>query len=167
LGNYARNNFQVIPQSSQTKFGTLNEALQLNVFFEGQEQYFYTTRFGAGKAAGVRKKICNSILLPSGYQTVEEELTDVIGYYRLGELNNNLGSDDFGELSVLRGVGAFQSYLRNRLDAIVFNVEHKGILISKYGTTRWGVRWQHDDIVDRYKEWERIDSAGYSVPHSG
>jgi hypothetical protein len=23
-----------------------------------------------------------------------------------------------------------------------------------------------EDIVDRYKEWERIDSAGYSIPHS-
>jgi hypothetical protein len=166
LGNYGRNNFQVIPQSSQTNFGTLNEALQLNVFFEGQEQYFYTTVFGAGKASWRPEKNVQLDFIVSGYQTVEEELTDVIGYYRLGELNNNLGSDEFGELSVLRGVGAFQGYLRNRLDAIVFNIEHKGLFVSNYGTTRWGLRWQHDDIVDRYKEWERIDSAGYSVPHT-
>ena len=102
----------------------------------------------------------------SGYQTTESELTDVIGYYRLGELNNNLGSDEFGDIKVLRGVGAFQDYLRNGLDAIVLNIGHKGLLITEHGSFRWGLRLQHDDIQDRYKEWERIDSAGYSVPHS-
>ena len=165
LGNYARNNFQVVPQTSTTKFGTLNEALQLNVFFEGQEQYFYTTRFGAAKATWRPERNIQLDFIATGYQTVEEELTDVIGYYRLAELNNNLGSDEFGDIRLLRGVGAFQSYLRNRLDAIVFNAEHKGMLIGNKGTYRWGLRWQRDDIVDRYKEWERIDSAGYSVPH--
>jgi hypothetical protein len=165
LGNYARNNFQVIPQTSSTKFGTLNEALQLNVFFEGQEQYFYTTRFGAVKATFRPERNIQLDFIATAYQTVEEELTDVIGYYRLAELNNNLGSDEFGDVKLLRGVGAFQSYLRNRLDAIVVNAEHKGMYITKAGTLRWGMRWQRDDILDRYKEWERIDSAGYAVPH--
>lgn len=166
LGNYARNNFRVEPQSSSTKFGTLNEALELNVAFDGQEQYFYTTKFGALKGSWTPKKNMLLEFTGSGYQTTEQELTDVIGYYRLGELNNNLGSDDFGEIKVLRGVGAFQNYLRNGLDAIVFNVGHAGLAVTKKGTIRWGARWQHNDIADRYKEWERIDSAGYSVPHT-
>ena len=166
LGSYARNNFQVIPQTSQTKFGTLNEALQLTVFFEGQEQYFYTTAFGAAKATWRPERNLRFEFISSAYQTVEEELTDVIGYYRLAELNNNLGSDDFGDVKVLRGVGAYQSYLRNRMDAIVFTAEAKGTWVSNFGTTRFGLKYEHDDVVDRYKEWERIDSAGYSVPHS-
>ncbi len=165
LGSYAKNNYKVIPQTSTTKFGTLNEALQLNVFFEGMEQYFYTTAFGAVKATWQPERNLSLDFIASGYQTVEQELTDVIGYYRLGELNNNLGSDEFGDIKILRGVGAFQSYLRNRLDAIVTNAEHKGTLTNKNGALRWGLRWEHDDIIDRYKEWERIDSAGYSAPH--
>ncbi len=166
LGNYAKNDYRVLPQTSETKFGTLNEALQLNVFFDGQEQYFYTTKFGAFKASYTPEKNVFLDFIVSGYQTEEEELTDVIGYYRLGELNNNLGSDDFGEIKDLRGEGAFQNYLRNRMDAIVGNLEHKGTWITEKGILRWGARWQHDDIQDRYKEWERIDSAGYSVPHN-
>lgn len=167
LGSYARNNFQVLPQTSETKFGTLNEALQLTVFFEGQEQYYYTTAFGAAKATWRPERNLRFEFISSGYQTVEQELTDVIGYYRLAELNNNLGSDDFGDVKVLRGVGAFQSYLRNRLDAIVVTAEGKGTWINDYGTTRFGLKFERDDVVDRYKEWERIDSAGYSVPHTG
>jgi hypothetical protein len=166
LGSYARNNFQVIPQTSQTKFGTLNEALQLTVFFEGQEQYFYTTAFGAAKATWRPERNLSFEFISSAYQTVEEELTDVIGYYRLAELNNNLGSDDFGDVKVLRGVGAYQSYLRNRMDAIVFTAEAKGTWVSNFGTTRFGIKFERDDVIDRYKEWERIDSAGYSVPHT-
>jgi len=166
LGSYARNNFQVIPQTSQTKFGTLNEALQLTVFFEGQEQYFYTTTFGAAKATWRPERNLRFEFISSAYQTVEEELTDVIGYYRLAELNNNLGSDDFGDVKVLRGVGAYQSYLRNRLDAIVYTAEGKGTWVNDFGTTRFGLRYEYNDIIDRYKEWERIDSAGYSVPHT-
>jgi hypothetical protein len=166
LGSYARNNFQVIPQTSQTKFGTLNEALQLTVFFEGQEQYFYTTTFGAAKATWRPERNLRFEFISSAYQTVEEELTDVIGYYRLAELNNNLGSDDFGDIKVLRGVGAYQSYLRNRLDAIVYTAEGKGTWVTDFGTTRFGLRYEYNDIIDRYKEWERIDSAGYSVPHT-
>lgn len=165
LGNYAKNNFQVLPQTSATKFGTLSEALQLNIFFEGQEQYFYTTRFGALKANWRPFGNAHLSFYATAYQTVEQELTDVIGYYRLAELNNSLGSDDFGEIKLLRGVGAFQNYLRNRLDAIVLNAGHDGVYSTKKGTIRWGLRVQRDDIVDRYKEWERIDSAGYSVPH--
>ena len=166
LGSFAKNNYRVIPQSSTTKFGTLNEALQLNVSFDGMEQYFYTTAFGAAKASWKPERNLTLDFIVSGYQTVEQELTDVIGYYRLGELNNNLGSDDFGDVKFLRGVGGYQSYLRNRLDAIVTNVEHKGTLLTEKGAFRWGLRWEHDDIIDRYKEWERVDSAGYSVPHT-
>jgi hypothetical protein len=165
LGNYGKNNYRVVPQTSQTQFGTLNEALQLNIFFEGQEQYYYTTLFGATKASWYPERNIKLDFIASAYQTVENELTDVTGYYRLAELNNNLGSDNFGDITVVRGVGAFQNYMRNRLDAIVMNLEHQGTLITETGTLRWGLRLQHDDIVDRYKEWERIDSAGYSVTH--
>ncbi|MGB0930964.1 MAG: carboxypeptidase-like regulatory domain-containing protein, partial [Chitinophagales bacterium] len=37
LTNYANNRYELAPDSSRTSFGTFNEALQLRVFFEGQE----------------------------------------------------------------------------------------------------------------------------------
>lgn len=166
LGNYSRNLYQVIPASRTTDFGTIQESLRLNVFFDGREDYDFTTRFAALGAKYRPKKNLQLIFQSSVFQTTEQEYFDVIGAYRLGELNTNLGSDDFGEISFTRSVGSFQNYARNYLDAIVANVSHQGIYDLDEVTWRWGVKLQMEDIIDRYKEWERIDSAGFNVPNN-
>ncbi len=165
LGNYARNIYEVIPSVRTTDFGTFSEALRLTVFFDGREDYDFTTRFGALSTTYTPSKNLQLKFSASAFQTTEQEYFDVIGAYRLGELNTNLGSDDFGEISFVRGVGGFQNFARNELDAIVTNFSHSGIYDDDDLTWRWGVTLQYEDIVDRYKEWERIDSAGYSIPH--
>ena len=164
LGNFSRNNYQVVPDRRTTDFGTFQEALRLEVFFDGKEDYDFTTRFGALSTTYRPDKELQLKFTTSAFQTTEQEYFDVIGAYRLGELNNNLGSDDFGEISFLRGIGGFQNYARNKLDAIVANFAHDGIYDKDEVTWRWGVKYQYEDIIDTYKEWERIDSAGYNVP---
>jgi hypothetical protein len=47
LGNVARNSYQLVPQSRKTSFGTVNQALGLNIYFEGQEVDLYNTLLGA------------------------------------------------------------------------------------------------------------------------
>lgn len=166
LGSYAANLYEVIPSTRQTDFGSFQEALRLTVFFDGMESYTYETVFGALNAT---QKVSDRMELQytvSAYQSVEQEYFDVIGAYRLGELELNLGSDDFGQVVQERGVGEFQNYARNTLDAIFFNLEHRGRYFFDNSTLSWGLKYQRDDIVDRYKEWERIDSAGYNVPHN-
>lgn len=165
LGNYANNLYEVVPSTRTTDFGNISEALRLTVFFDGMESYTYETLFGAISAKNRPSKRLELQYTASVYQTVEQEYFDVIGAYRLGELELNLGSDDFGEVVVERGVGEFQNYARNKLDAIIFNFEHRGQYFFDESALSWGVKYQRDDIVDRYKEWERIDSAGYNIPH--
>ena len=166
LGNYSRNQYEVIPSTRTTDFGTFQEALRLQVFFDGREDYDFNTRFGALSTTYNPDKNLQLKFTASGYQTSEQEHFDVLGAYRLGELNNNLGSDDFGDISFVRGIGGFQNYARNDLDAIVANIGHDGIWDKEDITWRWGVKYQYEDIIDRYKEWERIDSAGFSVPNN-
>ncbi|MCR9153471.1 MAG: carboxypeptidase regulatory-like domain-containing protein [Bacteroidetes bacterium] len=165
LGNYSRNLYQVIPSSRTTDFGTIQESLRLNVFFDGREDYDFTTRFAAIGAKYRPQKGLQLNFQSSVFQTTEQEYFDVIGAYRLGELNTNLGSDQFGEISFTRSIGGFQNYARNYLDAIVANISHNGIYDKDEVTWRWGVKFQMEDIIDRYKEWERIDSAGFNVPN--
>ena len=83
----------------------------------------------------------------------------------LSELNNDLGSDDFGEISLVRGVGAFQDYRRNFLDAYIVNAKYAEGRFFDAGKLNWGATVQGENIYDRYKEFQRIDSAGYSLPH--
>ncbi|KAB2814151.1 TonB-dependent receptor [Phaeocystidibacter luteus] len=165
LGNIAQNDYRVQPGTRNTQFGSFQEALQLTVFFEGQENYQYNTTFGALSTEYAPHDDLSLSFYTSAYQTVETEYVDVIGLYRLGDLNTNLGSDDFGEIASVRGVGGFHQYARNTMDAIIFNVGHRGVMHMDKGSLYWGGRLQREDIVDRYKEWEYIDSAGYSVTH--
>ncbi len=165
LGNYSRNLYQVIPETRTTDFGTIQESLRLNVFFDGREDYDFTTRFAALGAKYRPSKGLQLNFQSSVFQTTEQEYFDVVGAYRLGELNTNLGSDQFGEISFTRSIGGFQNYARNYLDAIVANISHNGIYDKDEVTWRWGVKLQMEDIIDRYKEWERIDSAGFNVPN--
>ena len=165
LGNFSRNIYKVIPDVRTTKFGTFQEALQLTVFFDGQENYDFTTRFGALSATNRPNKNLELRYTVSAFQTTEQEYFDVIGAYRLGELNSSLGSDDFGEVTFVRGTGGFQNYARNNLDAIVTNIAHDGLYDKGDVSWRWGLKFQVEDIIDRYKEWEMIDSAGYSIPY--
>lgn len=165
LGNYSRNIYKVIPSTRTTNFGTIQQSFRLTVFFDGMENYDFTTLFSAlaadyrpGRSSHLRWAI-------SAFQTTEQEFFDIAGAYRLAELDNNLGSDQFGDIRFIRGVGGFQNYARNIFDAIVLNVQHTGTYIARKGTLGWGVRWQAEDILDRYKEWETIDSAGYNLPH--
>lgn len=165
LGTLAQNDYRIVPTSRTTEFGTISEVLQLNVFLEGQEHYQYKTGFGALSAENRPNEHLKLNYYVSGYQTVEQEDVDVLGAYRLGELNNNLGSDDFGEIAYIRGTGGFQNYARNKLDAIIGTVGHRGTYTTDKGNWYWGLSANYEDIIDRYKEWENVDSAGYTVPH--
>lgn len=165
LGNYSRNIYKVIPSIRTTNFGTVQQSLRLTVFFDGMENYDFITRFSALAADFRPNKKLTMRWAVSAFQTTEQEFFDIAGAYRLAELDNNLGSDQFGDIRFIRGVGGFQNYARNLLDAIVVNAQYTATYIAGRGTWGWGLRWQAEDIIDRYKEWETIDSAGYNLPH--
>jgi len=164
FGHLSHNRMNQVPQNRETSFGSLQEALRLTVFFDGQANFGYDTHF---LSARWNQRLGRGFLSFSatGFHTTEREITDVIGYYRLSELNNDLGSDDFGEISLVRGVGAFQDYRRNFLDAYIVNAKYAEGRFFDAGKLNWGATVQGENIYDRYKEFQRIDSAGYSLPH--
>ena len=164
FGHLSHNRMNQVPQNRETSFGSLQEALRLTVFFDGQENFGYDTQFLAARWNQRLERGFRS-LSATGFHTTEREITDVIGYYRLSELNNDLGSDDFGEISLVRGVGAFQDYRRNFLDAYIVNAKYAEGRFFDAGKLNWGATVQGENIYDRYKEFQRIDSAGYSLPH--
>jgi len=165
LGNIARNTYKFIPQTRQTDFGTINEALQLTVYFDGAEVDQYQTYFGAITNTFTPKEDTELKLITSIFSTLEDENFDIEGAYRIDELERDLSQDDFGDVKFNRGVGGFMDHARNRLDVNVFNVEHKGKKLKKNHTTFWGVKYQHENIEDRISEWGYVDSAGYFIPN--
>ena len=103
-------------------------------------------------------------LSTSLFQTLEEEFYDVEAEYWLGQLENSLGSDNFGEVVANRGVGGYLRHARNELYARVYNAQYRGKWFNNNKTLSWGAKYQHEIIDDRLNEWQLIDSSGYSMP---
>jgi len=165
LGNISKNEYTMIPENRDTEFGTLNEALKLTIYFEGQEVDKYETYFGALSTTYQPSTHLNLQFTTSAFQTFEQENFDILGEYWLYQLENNLGSDDFGNIAFDRGVGKYINHARNSLNARVMNFSHKGNYNNEDLKVDWGFRAQKEEIEDKISEWNLIDSAFFNYPH--
>lgn len=166
LGNISQNRYNYQPISRQTNFGTIDNPIALQVFYDGQEKDRYLTLFGALKSVYQVSDEFKLKFIGSAYHTQEQEHFDIQAQYALGEVDSNIGSETFGDVVYSRGVGSQLSHARNNLDALIFNAEVKGFHSSKTSEhqVEWGFKYTKEDIRDRIVEWEAIDSAGFSLP---
>jgi len=165
LGNISKNEYTMIPKNRDTDFGTINEALKLRIYFEGQEIDKYETFFGALSTTYQPSTELNLQFTTSAFQTFEQENFDILGEYWLYQLENNLGSDEFGDVAFDRGVGKYINHARNSLNARVLNFSHKGNYNKEAIKVDWGFRIQKEEIEDKISEWNLIDSAFFNFPH--
>lgn len=178
IGNYNRSVYRFIPESLERAFGLVDYALKLRTNFEGQEVDDFTQAMGGVSFTFLPEREHNPLyhkFLASVWRSQENERFDILGSYVLGELEENLGSDDFGEIVNVLGRGVQHTWVRNYLTADVRNVEYKGGIELQHdslnaGLTRshflqWSAKWQNEQILDKINEWERLDSALYSLPY--
>ncbi len=168
LGNFSRNQYLFKPEKQETRFGTVTEVRQFTVFFQGQERDRFLTALGALSLNYEPVQGQKYQLITSLFQTDETENFDIKGAYLLERVETDFGSEDFGQpTGTPLGAGSFHNHARNYLNAIVWNIEHKGqIETSENLKLRWGIKYQYEDIYDRLNEWTMVDSAGYSVPRN-
>ena len=164
LFNHASTFFTLIPSDRQTTTGAINQAIRFSVFFEGKEKDFFRNTMG-GLALKYNTDRLNLKFLTSAFRMRESENFNIIGEYRLDEVETDFSSDDFGDVKATLGVGTFQDWGRNDLSASVANVGHKGSFGYGEHLFMWGTTFQYENIDDELSEWERLDSAGYSLPN--
>jgi TonB-dependent Receptor Plug Domain len=163
LGNIAQNTYSYQPLSRQTNFGTINEPIALLIRYAGQEKDKYTTYFGALKATFKQNEFNTYKFIASTYHTKEQEYFDINAAYSLGEINANLGSETFGNVTFSRAIGSQLNHARNDLDALIANIELKGFHDRIKNQLEWGIKFTRESIRDRISEYEVIDSAGFSL----
>jgi hypothetical protein len=164
VGNYSNNEYQFIPSDRETDFGLVNNAIRLKVYFEGQEVDQFITSQGAFT---VNYKPNDNLLMhwsASAFLSHESETFDILGEYWLNQVDSNLGSSTFGDSVGSLAVGSYLDHARNYLDALVYNISHKGEYGIGNHDIKWGLKWQVEDISDEISEWMMLDSAGYSLP---
>ncbi|REG94073.1 TonB-dependent receptor [Flavobacterium aquicola] len=163
LGNISQNKYLYQPLTRQTNFGTVNEPMVLAVYYQGKEKDLYNTYFGAIKTTYQVNDTFSLKFIGSVFHTIEQEYFDIYAQYRLGEVDTNIGSDSYGDIQFSRGIGSQLNHARNDLDALIANLEIKGLNNWKQNQIEWGVKYTKESIRDRISEWEVIDSAGFSI----
>lgn len=161
LGNVSSNNFNFEPSDRDTSFGLLSDLKRFKVYFDGSEKDRFNTYLGAFSLDFKRSKSSFYSLLLSGYHTSEYVSYDISGEYWLNQAGST-GSEDKigGEL----GVGRYMEHARDRLKGTVISAAFKGATRVGINNLSFGLVFSHEKFLDRTKEWEWRDSAGYSLP---
>ncbi len=167
LGNISVNNYKFVPVSRETNFGTSSDAKSFKVYFDGGEKDRFETYFGALNLQYQPSRSTSFNLLASGYLTNELVAYDISGEYWLdragttgeGNPDNAIG----GEL----GVGRYHEHARNRLKISVFGLGLSGHTSINNHNLSYGINFNHQTIMERTREWELRDSAGYTLPTDG
>jgi hypothetical protein len=166
LGVYGQNDYKFVPQTRETDIGTINNAIRLKIFFDGEEETSYQTGFGALAFERITETT-RFRWINSAFKTVEKESFDILGAYWLDELELDPGSDDFGDSADNLGVGGFLNHARNQLEATVLSSALKGSIDLDKGNhfIEWGLKASTEFILDDLSEWSFVDSSGYISPH--
>ena len=162
LLSYARNRYLVEPQSRQTSFGTLQQAFQLRVGFEGRELLNYDMWQNALKFTTRWNSKFKTSWVASYLYTTEREYVEVEGGYFLCNIDKNSDSETYNECLQLLGVGTDYQNIRNRLKASILHLQSRNEWRFAPGQMlEFGVQYSMEDIDDRLREWEFADSADF------
>ena len=142
LGNIAQNKYNVIPETRETAFGTYQQTVNFNIYYDGQELDNFITYLGAISFDYHPGKNLSLKLIGSGFNTYENVTYDIQGQYLINLLDNVTDSETFGDSILNIGIGTYLQHARNYLDAYVYSISHKGTYYTDNNNLKWGFKYQ-------------------------
>lgn len=152
LGNFNFGRFKLIPTNRETQFGTLNTTLQLDVDYTGQEIDDYKTIGTAITATYVPKPNVLVKFINSYFNTTEREDTDVEGNYIFNTTN-------LGAFNANIGVGSYNKYAHNSLNAYIYTSELKINQNFENHVFSWGLKFNQTKYSDQLNEFNYTNSS--------
>ena len=179
IGNFNTSLYELIPQEQANVQGLFNQAIRFSSIFEGRESDEFTNGMTGLSLTFLPERKSKPLYmkwLASTYFSHERENLDILGTYRLSEIEASLGSENPEREVAVLGLGKQQEFARNFLFTQIHNlqwlggIEIPGFLNDAEQESahflQWGASYQHEFFFDKINEWERIDSADYSLPFS-
>lgn len=155
IANASVNDYNFTPSDRTTNFGTAEDARKFKVYFEGWEQDMFNTATIALNATRRLSSTGTVRFNLSAFSSNESESYDILGEYWLEDSRST-------------AVGSYLQHGRNRLHSRVLSGSVDGEHATTVaGTLSWGIGIRSERIDDRIREWEYLDSAGYSIPYTG
>ncbi|MGB3226785.1 MAG: carboxypeptidase-like regulatory domain-containing protein [Saprospiraceae bacterium] len=173
IGNLNKSIYQLIPESASVAKGSFFQVINLNTAFEGSEKDIFEQNMAGLSLTYVPQNTKTPYFikfLSSLYSGFEAEQFDILGYYRLVEVEAG-NTDESGKEVKLWGEGTQHTYSRNFLTSTVHHQELRGgiDLPSKNHPVshfiQWGLFFRQEFFKDKINEWERLDSAGFALPY--
>lgn len=161
LGTYSLDIYDFVPQDETASFGTISQAYQLHVYFQGQEVDKFQTATGATSLQYNDNHKLKLRFTVSAFNDQESQNYDVEGDYLISELTST------GQVGYAVGVGSYLNHARDDINGFIYNFQHTGSYEYKPGNTfLWGATAQREQFTSVTSQWNLIDSAGYSLPYS-
>ena len=157
LGNISDNHYDFQPSDRETTFGTMEDVKAFRVYFDGKEKDVFRTYFGSLSITRHLGANTALSLIASAFHTKEQETYDIQGQYWLTQT----------ETSENLGVGTYFQHARNYLKANVANVKLLFATKTKRHELEGALTYKKEHINERSTEYERRDSSGYRIPHTG
>lgn len=167
LGNISINNYRFTPVNRETNFGTSTDAKSFKVYFDGHEKDRFETYFGALNLTYTPSKSTGLSLLASGYLTNELVAYDISGEYWLDQAGTTGSGNPDNAVGGELGVGRYHEHARNRLKISVFSLGLHGHTSIRNNNITYGMQFNRQTIMERSREWELRDSAGFTLPTDG
>lgn len=158
-----RNVYGLVPESRTTAFGSaLQPGMEIDIYFDGQEQDRYNTLLGALQARWRPNEDWVVTPIISIQHINESERYDVQSQYWLYQIETGESTDDTTRFN--RGVGTFLEHARNRLTTDIATFDLSAIRHARLGNWDIGVTFQLEHFDDHLREWKWVDSSGYTLP---
>ena len=156
IGNINLNNYNFLPVSRETSFGTSQNVKSFRVYFDGQEKDVFKTYYVSASITRHLGKNTRLSLNGAAFSTHEKEQYDIQGQYWLTQT----------ETSENLGVGTYFEHARNYLNANVGTLK----LMLQHRANKHQVEaaasLKKEHIEERSSEYEMRDSSGYNIPHN-
>lgn len=161
LGYYAKNDYQMIPKEKEVDFGSLLQPLKLTVFYNGQEDDQYKNMMGTVSVNFKPNKKWQLTLDNFAYQNREREYYTIAAGYILEAF------DEDGNPTAGYDAGGQIDQARNDLLVRVFGSQFRTKFSPDVNTDiEVGFKFEKESIKDFTREWQFVDSIGYSNPRN-
>jgi len=178
ISNFNQSIYKLIPEEQTSAQGTFNQSYKFTSVFEGKERDEFINGMTGLSLTFLPSKSSRPAyikLLGSSYISQENVQLDIIGTYRLSEVEFDLTKEASETEIAVIGLGKQHRYTRNFLHSninnikILVGIELPGLLTDGLKETshflQWGVVFQNEFFYDRINDWEKLDSADYSLPY--
>lgn len=160
VGYYSKNDYEMIPKERSVNFGTLQNPINLNVFYNGKENDKYKNMMGTVSMNYKPSDKWRFSLDSFAYQNREKEYYTIASSYILKTFDAVTGDP-----ITSYDVGGQIEHARNDLFVRTYGAQFKTRFSPNVNTDiEVGAKLEKENLSDNTNEWKLIDNSGYSMP---